>query len=93
MDTHAIEQALSVGRFAFTEHARQQMARREITEADVRMVLASPEQVLPVREGRVVAQSVVAGYLLRVFIDVDPSPMEIVTGYRTSKIDRYRSRP
>ena len=53
----------------------------------------SPEQVIPVREGRVVAQGLVGGYLLRVFVDVDRQPPEVVTAYRTSKIEKYRSRP
>jgi hypothetical protein len=30
-----------------------------------------------------------SGFLLRVFIDIDRTPMEVVTVYRTSKIDKY----
>jgi hypothetical protein len=82
---------LSGGQFRFTEHALEQMAKRQLTEADVRQALLSPEVVLPVREGRVVVHAMLAGYLLRVFVDVGPVPMEVVTAYRTSKIDRYRS--
>jgi len=29
-------------------------------------------------------------YLVRVFVDVDRSPAEVVTAYRRSKIDKYR---
>ena len=76
-----------------TDHALKQMARRQVTAADVNCVLAAPEQVLEVRAGRVVAQGVVDGYLLRVFVDVDRTPAEVVTVYRTSKIDKYRSQP
>jgi hypothetical protein len=93
MDLRVIEAALVAGEFVFTAHAHEQMAKRELAESDVRQVVASPEAMLAVREGRVVAQSVVAGYLLRVFVDVDRKPMEVVTAYRTSKIDRYRSQP
>ena len=75
-----------------TEHATQQMAKRQITAAQVRSVLAAPDEVLPVRPGRVVAQAVVGQYLVRVFVDVDPAPAEVVTVYRTSKIDKYRRR-
>jgi hypothetical protein len=32
-------------------------------------------------------------YLLRVFVDVDRTPAEVVTVYRTSKIEKYRSQP
>jgi len=73
------------------DHARDQMRRRQIGEADVATVLREPEQVLSVRPGRVVAQAVSGTYLLRVFVDVDREPPEVVTVYRTSKIDKYRS--
>ena len=59
----------------------------------VHSVLRNPEQVAEVRPGRVVLQSVVTmgnqRYLLRVFVDVDRSPPEVVTVYRTSKVERY----
>ena len=55
-----------------TNHAREQIAARGLDESVVRAVLAAPEQVLPERAGRVVAQSidVMSGYLIRVFVDV-----------------------
>ncbi len=31
----------------------------------------------------------VRDYLVRVFIDIDRSPAEVVTVYRTSKIEKY----
>ena len=93
MDLDAIKQALSSGRFQLTEHAQEQMAKRQLTEADVQHALVSPEEVLPVREGRAVVHAMREGYLLRVFVDVDRDPLEVVTAYRTSKIDRYRSGP
>jgi len=55
-------------------------------------VLATPEQVSPVRPGRVVAQGLIGSHLVRVFVDVDRTPAEVVTAYRTSKIEKYRSR-
>jgi len=76
-----------------TDHATGQMAKREIAEADVRRVLALPDEVLEDRPGRVVAQAVLGGYLLRVFVDVDREPPEVVTVYLTSKIHKYRSQP
>jgi hypothetical protein len=68
-----------------TDHALKQLARRRLAENDVRMVLAEPDTVESVRVGRVVAQNVfhhgVRGrnYFLRVFVDVDRVPPEIVT--------------
>jgi len=70
-----------------------QLARRGISEADLRAVLSAPVQVLGVRPGRVVAQAKVGSHLLRVFVDVDRTPPEVVTAYRTSKIDKYWSQP
>ena len=73
-----------------TDHALRQMNRRHVTAAEVRRVLAMPEQVLEVRPGRVVVQGLRDEYLLRVFVDVDRTPAEVVTVYRTSKIAKYR---
>jgi hypothetical protein len=84
---------MNLSQAILTDHALSQMARRQTTVEDVRRVLAAPEQVLEVRHGRVVAQGLAAGYLLRVFVDVDRSPPEVVTVYRTSKIDKYRRQP
>jgi hypothetical protein len=81
---------MNLGEAEITEHAQIQMIRRFIDEADVRKVLSCPEEILDVREGRIVAQREVEGYLLRVFIDIDRRPPEVVTVYRTSKIEKYR---
>jgi hypothetical protein len=81
--------------FVFTEHALTEMARREISEEDVKDVLANPEQTELVRDGRAVYQArrmlndPPKTYLLRVFIDIDPKPPYVVTVYRTSKIEKY----
>jgi len=76
-----------------TPHAAEQMQRRQIGETDVRAVLATPEDVRPVREGRVAVHGMMGEYLLRVFVDMDRTPAEVVTVYRTSKVDKYRKRP
>ena len=56
-------------------------------------VLAAPEQREAVRPGQDVLQSRVESerktYLVRVVVDVDRSPPEVVTAYRTSKIEKY----
>jgi hypothetical protein len=68
-----------------------------LEESDVEAVLMAPDRVRAVRAGRVVVQAEreIGGrpYLLRVFVDVDREPNEIVTAYRTSKIERYRGEP
>lgn len=59
----------------------------------MRQVLAAPEQRVAVRPGRVVlqARAELEGkvYLIRVVVDVDRQPAEVVTVYRTSKIAEY----
>jgi len=56
--------------------------KRGIALEAVRAVLGGPESVAPVRPGRVVAQGMVGGQLLRVFADVDRRPPPS-TGGRT----------
>lgn len=81
--------------YCLTEHAREEMSRRQISPDDVANVLTAPEQIGFVREGRNVYQSRIEvgkpnrKYLLRVFVDVDREPPEVVTVYRTSKIAKY----
>lgn len=84
---------MDLTRAVFTQHALKQMARRQVLAAEVTRVLAAPERVVEVRAGRVVAQGMAGVYLLRVFVDVDRDPPEVVTVYRTSKIEKYRSEP
>lgn len=81
--------------YRLTDHARTEMARRQIQESDVASVLAALEQTETIRAGREVYQSRLtlgdpaATYLLRVFVDVDRQPPDVVTVYRTSKIAKY----
>ena len=73
------------------------MAKRQVSEAEVKRVLADPLEVVDVRPGRVVAHGMhIAGsprrsYLLRVFVDTDRHPPQVVTVFRTSKIEKFRS--
>ena len=76
-------------------HAQLEMERQQITEGEVAQVLAAPEQIEVVRPGRAVYQSRIGFgepariYLLRVFVDIDRRPVEVVTAYRTSRIEKY----
>jgi hypothetical protein len=87
--------AKPITEFILTGHAKKEMARRQINGQDVAKVYASPEQIETVRQGRSVYQSRIEmgkppkKYLLRVFVDTDRQPQEIVTVYRTSKIQKY----
>jgi hypothetical protein len=80
--------------FVFTGHALDELARRQISEAQVLDCLAKPGQSFAIREGRVVYQCIFQTligrrWLLRIFVDVDRKPAQIVTVYRTSKIKKY----
>lgn len=78
-----------------TPHAISEMQRRGIGIEIVRRILESPEQRRVVRAGRDVLQSSVnmaeTTYLIRVFVDIDRPTPEVVTVYRTSKVDKYWS--
>ena len=88
-------QLTPITEYRLTEHARLEMERRQITEAEVAQVLSNPEQIEMVRPGRAVYQARVEFggrsriYLLRVFVDIERQPAEVVMAYRTSKIEKY----
>jgi hypothetical protein len=82
-----------VDEYRITTHAVVEMERRGIHETILRAVLAAPEQRHTVRPGRDVLQSRIATgdktYLVRVFVDVERKPAEVVSVYRTSKVAKY----
>jgi len=90
-----MSEAPLITEYRITDHAQFEMDRRRITVAQVAQVLLVPEQTEIIRPGRAVYQSRVEfdeppqSYLLRVFVDVDRQPPEVVTAYRTSKIEKY----
>ncbi len=81
--------------FVITEHAAFELRRRGIARETVQQVLSAPEQRHEVRPGREVFQVRISlgvpskTYLVRVFVDIDREPAEVVTAYRTSKIAKY----
>lgn len=82
-------------KYVFTEHARFEMKRRVLNEEIVIKVIDNPEQQWEIRSGRCVLQSRIimnssdTQYLVRVFLDIDRHPQEIVTTYKTSKVEKY----
>ena len=87
--------AAPVRDYVFNPHALLEMAHRGLNEGTIRGILDKPEQRSEVRPGRDVVQSQVRmgtperSYLVRVFVDVDRTPAEVVTAYRTSRIAKY----
>jgi hypothetical protein len=90
-----IESAIT--EFRLADNAQFEMARRQISEADIAQVLSVPEHMETVRPGRMVFQSRLEsgdpgrGYLLRVFVDTDRPPPKVVTAYRTSRVEKSGS--
>ena len=81
--------------YVITEHAALELRRRGLKEETVRAILSAPEERLEIRPGRVILQSRInmgapeKAYLVRVFVDVDRQPAEVITVYRTSEIYKY----
>jgi len=81
--------------YRLSDHAKEEMRRRDIAESEVAQVLAGPEQREVIREGRAVFPSRSKSgspprvYLLRVSVDIDCDPPVVVTVYRTSKVAKY----
>jgi hypothetical protein len=90
-----MQELTPITRYNLTEHARYEIVSRQISESDIEKVLSAPEQIEVVREGRMIYQSRLEmgipsrNYLLRIFVDVDRDPPDVVTVYRTSKIEKY----
>ena len=87
--------ARPVKSWVISPHATALMARRGIGMSVVAEVLQTPEQRFPARPGRDVLQKRVdfdgKTYVVRVFVDIDREPPEVVTVYRSSKVEKYWS--
>ena len=79
--------------FKLSNHARQELVRRDIALAEVESVLAAPGQIVPEHGGILCYQSQTTcdgkPCLLRVMVNEAGEAMVIVTIYRTSKISKY----
>ncbi|HEV3259246.1 MAG TPA: DUF4258 domain-containing protein [Gemmataceae bacterium] len=73
-------------------HARFEMKRRRIKQADVMATIRHPGQVVPSIKGRQIYQSKIgrAGRsLLRVVVKEDAHAYQVVTAYKTTKVTKY----
>ncbi len=79
--------------YTITDHADFEISRPGLKRETIDRVLMNPEQRFDVRLGRVVLQSRIQEsgeeFLIRVFVDADRRPAEVVTAYRTTKIGKY----
>jgi hypothetical protein len=89
----------SIVDYVLTDHAKLELFRRGLSEQIIHAILSAPEERDAVRPGRVVLQSRLSmgepatTFLVRVFVDIDRHPAEVVTAYRTSKIRKYWRKP
>jgi len=69
--------------YTITDHAAFEISRRGLKRETIDRVLKNPEQRFDVRLGRVVLQSRIQEsgeeFLIRVFVDADRMPAEVVT--------------
>ena len=89
-----------LGLAILSSHAVIEMARRGVSEGEVRAVLSDPRrQAAVVRPGRIILTSLLVRdlgrrvYVVRVVVDLDRAPPVVVTAYRSSKIAKYWSQP
>jgi Domain of unknown function (DUF4258) len=79
--------------FRLSNHARQELVRRNIALTEVESVLAKPGQIVPEHGGIVCYQSQTISdgkpCLLRVMVNEATDTKVVVTVYRTSKISKY----
>ena len=68
---------------------RQKIHDHGLSVEEVEAVLGAPEQTVPGYGGRLVHQSRTGRYLVRVVVETDRDPLEVVTAYRTSNVQKY----
>jgi hypothetical protein len=68
---------------------RQKIEDHGLSVSQVEAVLAKPEQRVPGYGGRLVYQSRDGGFLVRVVVEQDRNPPEVVTAYRTRNVSKY----
>ena len=78
-----------------SNHAREQMTERGISEDMVLDIIASPQQTIAEGDDKMIYQSIKyfeadkRNFLVRVFVNIIKQPNLVITVYRTSKIEKY----
>ena len=79
--------------FRISNHAREMLHERGLSDADISEVLDSPEQVVEGDDGKTIYQSRKDFYgtlfLVRVIVEESLSPPLVVTAYMTTRIGKY----
>ncbi len=83
--------------YQLSKHARVELRKRNISVETLEAVLEAPDQIVEGHAGRNVYQSRMlfegTAFLVRVIVAEEKTPPLVVTVYRTSKIQKYWSKP
>lgn len=78
-----------------SNHAREQMKERGISEEMVLGIISFPQQTIPNGPEKQIYQSIQyfeedkRNFLVRVFVNIVKQPNLVITVYRTGKIEKY----
>ncbi len=78
--------------YVISNHAREQLALRGISEDMVTQIMDTPDQVIELDDKKVYQSVISEGgrqYLIRIFVNYFKDPNVIITAYKTSKISKY----
>jgi hypothetical protein len=80
--------------FQISQHALEEMKRRELPKALVESILKDPQQIVDEYGNRKAFQSIInlgkgKDYLVRVIVNDTLEPAKVVTVYKTSRIMKY----
>lgn len=74
----------------FTKHALVQLRIRAISQAEVRLALISPDKIIKQTNSRYRAiKKIERRYVLVVIFEQGDNKIEIITAFKTSKINKY----
>ena len=80
-------------RIRYSKHAEEQLKERHLSKRMVSNVLLKPQQILPGKKLRKIAQSIVKleglDFLIRVIYEEKGKDLEVLTVYKTTKIEKY----
>jgi hypothetical protein len=82
-----------MARVRFASYALEQIRERGLARAAIQGAITNPDQVLPGKRTRLIAQKRMREddreYLLRVVYEEGAGQITVVTAYKTSKVDKY----
>jgi hypothetical protein len=82
-----------VARYVLTDHARQALARRKLTTAQIEAVLDYPQQTLAAERGLKILQNLIdhkgRKAVLRLIVNMRTDPLKVVTIIITTQVKKY----